>query len=655
MNASARYRASDTGKTLQTLEIDPHAKPSTPQYEVDLTENVMVTARDGVQLATDIYLPARNGQTTDAPLPVLIHRTPYNKSEVELGSGDAWWFAERGYAVVVQDCRGCFESGGDVNFLFPEAEDGFDTLGWIGRQPWSNGRVGTWGCSWASWTQTAMAALGPDNLAAMVPNMSGANAHESSVRQGGALELRFLAWAFWHSASNTQKKLKNRDFISPALNLGAPTFADWLTRMPIRRGQTQLALVPAYEKWALEILTRADYDEYWKHPSVNPRHHYDSFPDIPILFVGGWYDSYARASTENFRDLSAIKRGPVRLLMGPWTHGSTTTELNFSGDVEFGDDAALDDFRETHLRWFDRWLKGVDTGIEDDPPLRIFVMGGGSGRRMPSGRMMHGGAWRDEREWPLARACFTDYYLHEDGALDTTPPEETDSSTTYRFDPANPVPSIGGSVSSLMSVAPMPVGIADPSLDARDLRRHSNMLAGGFDQRERPDVYGCKPPYLPIASRPDVLVFQTEPLEEPLEVTGPIEIELWVATSAPDTDFTAKLVDVYPPSAWYPFGYCLNLTDSITRLRYRNGFEKPELVQPGEPVRVTITLYPTSNLFVRGHRIRLDVSSSNYPRFDVNPNTGESIGLDRRRAAANNTVFHDRARPSRVVLPLIPA
>ena len=640
---------------MQPLTIDPDAQPSVPQYDVHLTEGVQIAARDGVLLSTDVYLPARAGQPLPGPLPTLLQRSPYNKTEVELSSGDAHWFAERGYAVVIQDCRGCFESGGDVNFLFPEAEDGFDTMEWIKEQSWSNGRVGTWGCSWASWTQTALAALGPENLAAMVPNMSGASAHESSVRQGGALELRFLAWAFWHSASNSQEKLKDRDFVTPALNLGAPTFGDWLTKMPIRKGQTQLALVPPYEKWALEVLTHSDYDDYWKNPSVNPREHFDNFPDVPIQLVGGWYDSYARASVENFRDLSAKKTGPVRLLMGPWTHGTATTEADYSGDIEFGAQAALDSFRMVHLNWFDRWLRGVDTGIEDDPPLRVFVMGGGSGRRTPGGRLMHGGKWRDEAEWPLARTRFTDYFLQEDGSLDTTPPQAAESSTSYRFDPGNPVPSIGGSVSSLRELAPMPAGISDPAVTARSQRQHDLMAAGGFDQVERPEAFGCKPPYLPLGSRPDVLVFQTNPLDGPIEVTGPVEVVLWVATDAPDTDFTAKLIDVYPPSEWYPFGYHLNLTDSIMRLRYRNGFERAEFVEPGEAVQVKITLYPTSNLFVPGHRIRLDISSSNFPRFDVNPNTGEPIGRDRRRAAANNTVFHDRQRPSRVILPIIPS
>ncbi len=586
---------------------------------------------------------------------MLLHRTPYNKAETEATLGECRWFASRGYVVVNQDCRGCFASEGDVNFLVPEAEDGADTLAWIKRQAWASGVVGSFGTSWSGWTQTAMAALGGDGLAAMVPNMSGADAHESSVRHGGALELRFLAWAFWHSAYNTQAALRAQPFVGGALALGAPPFSDWLKRMPIRPGQTQLALVPPYEKWALEILTRADYDDYWRHPSLNPRAHWERFPDAPILFVGGWYDSYTRATFQNWKGLAERKRGPVRVLLGPWTHGSKTVELSHAGDVEFGPEAALPSFDELHLRWFDRWLRGVDNGLDREAPVRIFVMGGGSGRRSGAGRLVHGGRWRDEQEWPLARTAFTDFYLHADGGLRREPPREERSRTTYRFDPANPVPSVGGNVSSLRDVLPLPAGIADPSFVGRGERTRDIMQPGGFDQHEGPEFYGCRPPYLPLGSRPDVLVFHTEPLAEPVEVTGPIEVSLWVTTSAADTDFTAKLVDWYPPSPWYPQGYALNLTDSIVRLRYRDGRERGEPMKPGEPVQVTITLYPTSNLFMPGHRIRLDVSSSNHPRFDVNPNTGEPLGRDRRRAVADNTVFHERGRASKVVLPLIPA
>jgi len=628
-------------------------KPSTAEFDVVVTENVMVRMRDGIRLATDVYRPAHGGKPVEGGLPVVFHRTPYDKTAGEALLGYNRWFAGRGYVAVDQDCRGCFNSEGDVGFLFPEAEDGFDTLEWIGKQPWSNGEVGSWGCSWASWTQTAMAALGPENLRAMVPNMSGANAHESTVRHGGAMELRFLAWAFWHSARNSQKKLKNEPWIDAALSLGAPKFSDWLKRMPVRPGETQLKLVPPYEKWAFEIFTHSDYDDYWKHPSVCPEEYWDDFPDCPVLLVGGWYDSYTRATFQNFRGLSARRKGPIRVLMGPWTHGGETPELCYAGDAEFGRTAAVESFKELHLRWFDRWLKGVGNGVESEPPLRVFVMGGGSGERTSAGRLMHGGRWRDEQEWPLARSRPTSYYLHADGSLSDTPPQATESCTTYRYDPAKPVPSIGGNVSSLRDRAPLPAGVADPgvvTVGGPDI-----MLAGGFDQHESSEFFGCEPPYFPLGSRRDVLVFQTAPLEEDTEVTGPISVKLWVSSTAVDTDFTAKLIDVYPPSKWYPNGYSLNLTDSIMRLRYRNGRERAEFLEPGEVAEVVITLYPTSNLFVKGHRIRLDISSSNFPRFDVNPNTGEPIGTDRRRRAADNTVHHDRVRPSHVVLPIVPA
>ncbi len=628
--------------------------PLEPLYDLVVERNVMVPMRDGVKLATDIYFPAQNGQPLAGRHPAVLHRTPYNKDEVEETWGYSGFFARHGYIAVIQDGRGTYASEGEVDFLVPEAEDGYDALAWIDQQAWSNGKVGTWGTSWAGWTQTAPAALGPKNLATMVPNMSGANAHESSVRQGGALELRFLAWAFWHSGLNTQKALKANPAIDAALNMGAPSFSDWLTRLPIRKGQTQLKLVPAYEQWALKILTEADFTDYWKHPSFAPALYWDDFPDMPMLIVGGWYDSYTRSTFKNFEGLTACNKGPVRVLVGPWTHGSSTVELSCAGDVEFGEAAALESFRQLHLQWFNWTLKGEDSDLAAEPPVRIFVMGGGGGQRTASGRLLHGGRWRDEQEWPLARTRYTAYYLHGDGRLSAEIAAGDGGSTTYRFDPSDPVPSIGGSVSSLAELGDMPVGVADPAFAPRTTRVHQIRDAGGVDQVEGPQFWGGKPPYLPLGSRRDVLVFQTEPLAEDVEVTGPIEVKLWVSSSAVDTDFTAKLIDLYPPSAWYPHGYALNLTDSIMRLRYRNGPELGALLTPVQVAELTIVLYPTSNLFVAGHCIRLDISSSNFPRFDVNPNTGDRIGQERRRVGADNTVYHSAGRASHVVLPVIP-
>lgn len=635
------------------MHFPPPATP--PSFDVVVERDRMVAMRDGVRLATDVYRPARDGTPLAEPRPVLLHRTPYNKVEADRRVGYNRWFAARGYVVVDQDCRGCFRSEGETRFLVPEAEDGYDTMAWLATQPWA-GTVGTFGTSWSSWTQTALAGLGPENLGAMVPNMSGANGYTSSVRHGGALEMRFAAWAFWHSATNSQAALKSDPWVDGALNLGAPRMDDWLTRWPIREGQTQLALVPSYERWLLELASRADYDEeYWGHPSLNPSRHWQSFPDCPVLYVGGWYDSYTRGTLESFVGHGAVKRGPVRALVGPWTHGTGTLEVSYSGDVEFGEAAALPSFRELHLRWYDAWLNGADNGVADEPPLTLFVMGGGGGAMSPQGRLVHGGRWRSEREWPLARTRFTSYYLHGDGGLREAEPDAGGGATTYRYDPANPVPSIGGNVSSLRGMDDLPPGRTDIEAVPPGARQRDIMHAGGYDQVEDPRHFGCRAPYLPLGSRPDVLVFRSAPLESDVEITGPIEADLWFASSTPDTDVTVKLIDVYPPSAAYPFGYALNLTDSILRLRYRNGDGRASFLEPGVPVRVTVTLYPTSNLFVRGHRIRLDVSSSNFPRFDVNPNTGEPIGRERMRQAASNTVFHEAGRASRIVLPVIPA
>ena len=292
--------------------------------------------------------------------------------------------------------------------------------------------------------------------------------------------------------------------------------------MPLRKGQTQLKLVPPYEDWVLELMTRADYDEYWAHPSLNPSAHWHAFPDMPVLYVGGWYDSYTRATFENYLGNGAAKRGPIRVLVGPWRHGATTPEQSHAGDVEFGKEAALASFHDLHVRWFEKWLLGRDNGIEAEAPVRLFVMGGGGGYRTTAGRLMHGGRWRDEHEWPLGRTRYEDFYLHESGALRTSAPNEASSNTTLRFDPANPVPSIGGNVSSLLGLFGLPPGVSDPEFVPRAARSDEIMPSGGYDQVEGARFFGCKPPYLPLGSRADVLVFETEPLAEDVEVTGPI-------------------------------------------------------------------------------------------------------------------------------------
>jgi putative CocE/NonD family hydrolase len=320
--------------------------------------------------------------------------------------------------------------------------------------------------------------------------------------------------------------------------------------------------------------------------------------------------------------------------MGPWTHGDRS--LGFAGAVDFGPAATLDhnlaeDFFAFRLRWFDRWLRDRQNGVEREPAVRVFVMGGGSGRKTASGRLDHGGHWRTAADWPLPQTRYASYYLHGDGHLSPELPAESAPPRTFVYDPAHPVPSIGGTITSGAPV----------------------MVGGAFDQRESPRFFGSRAPYAPLAERADILVFQTEELTQDLEVTGPIEIRLWIASSAPDTDFTAKLIDVYPPAEDWPQGFAMNVTDGILRVRYRDSFEHPAPIRPGEIYRIQVRPFPTSNLFRRGHRLRLDISSSNFPHFDLNPNTGEPEGKATRLERASNTVFVDATRPSHIVLPVI--
>ncbi|MEM9209566.1 MAG: CocE/NonD family hydrolase, partial [Pseudomonadota bacterium] len=400
--------------------------------------------------------------------------------------------------------------------------------------------------------------------------------------------------------------------------------------MPIRKGLNPLSVAPNFEDYILEMLTHSDYDEYWQQLDINWIEYYEQTADVPMLLVSGWYDSYAGGTVTNYLGLKDRLESPVQLVMGPWTHGRNTQA--HAGHVAFGADAAIEDFyTDFHLRWFDRHLKEkVDERNTDS--VRVFVMGGGDGSKDADGRLRHGGYWRTGAQWPLPDTDFTPYYLHADGRLGPDEPSADAAASTYTFDPADPVPTIGGAFSSTSPV----------------------FEPGAYDQRERADVWGAKAPFLPLRSRDDVLVFQTEPLTEDVEIVGPIVVRLFVSSSAVDTDFTVKLIDVHPPSEDFPTGFDMNLTDGILRARYRQRPDEQIFMRPDDVYEIQLNPFPTANRFRAGHRIRLDVSSSNYPRFDVNPNTGEPLGLSRRQIKADNTVYHDAARKSHIVLPIVP-
>ena len=447
---------------------------------------VMATMRDGVRLSADIYLPAAQRQAAAwRASGACCTATQYDKTAVERGIGWCRWFAERGYVAIIQDSRGTFASEGVSNFFIPEAEDGFDTLEWIGRQTWSNGQVGNWGISWAGWTQTAMAALGPPNQGTLVPTFSGSNAYTSTIRHGGAFELRLMGAAFWVSAFNRNRGLKQEPFVDPALNLSPVRLTDWLTRLPIRRGQTQLALVPNYEDWLFEIMTRSDYDEYWKQPSFAAEEHWDNFPDWPMLFVGGWYDPLHEGRVRELLRAVCAQEGPRSEYSSAPGRTPTTRLRGYTPVTSSSGARRRSTSKKLTCGWYDQWMRGVENGVREDSPIRLFVMGGGDGDRTMNGRLMHGGQWRDEDEWPLARTRFTPFYVHADGSLAAAAPSETRSSTTYTFDPDDPVPTIGGQLSAFYELTDLPPGIADPAVLAASGARSRHRWPPGATTRRR--------------------------------------------------------------------------------------------------------------------------------------------------------------------------
>jgi putative CocE/NonD family hydrolase len=615
--------AGDTGRGVRAQ--GPVAARRPAEFEFVVEKDVKIPMSDGVRLAADVYRPARNGKPFDGRFPALLTRTPYDKNGVK---SEGEYYAARSYVVVANDVRGRYGSEGTWRLIADDPRDGFEVVEWIARQDWSDGKVGTFGTSYPGGTQHALAEMNPPHLTAMVPIDAVSNCAVSGMRHGGAFELRFMNWIFQIGAPNSRGALADPALRQALLESGR-RIREHTDSLPIRQGNSPLRVVPEYESWLVEAMRSGPESPFWHIKGMSVVDHISDYADVPVLHITGWYDSWTRQVTMNYEALSRAKKSPQRLVIGPWVHGSQGS--NVAGDVEFSRDAAIDllGFR---LRWYDRWLRGEMNGVDDDRPVWLYIMGTGDDRRSAVGRLKHGGSWRAEREWPLARARAMTLYLQPDGALSNSVPSLESSSTTYTFDPRHPVPTIGGNLSSNQGLA----------------------TNGGYDQQPRDDTHAAGN-RLPLSERRDVLVFRTAPLESDVEVTGTVEVRLWVDSTARDTDFTAKLIDEIPPNPDYPLGFDLNIGDSIIRARYREGIDhQAPPLRPGEPARVTIALYPTANVFKKRHRIRVDVSSSNYPRFDVNPNTGGPLGEYRVMVPADNTIYHDAAHPSQVVLPVIP-
>ena len=620
--------------------------------------NIMVPMRDGVQLATDIYLPADNASVTE-PIPAVFCRTPYVKESaryVEIAD----FFLPKGYAVVLQDLRGRNHSEGLGQYYHvandEEGHDGYDSIEWIAEQKWSNGKVGMVGSSFAALVQIRAAFENPPHLKAIWPDVTPTNSYHNQAREGGAMQLHMF-WALFLHAQDAQEIIES-SASQDAVWQDLGRLRELLLDLPFKPGQTALAKVPPLEKTLFDYYQRGTYDSYWKRECHDFERNQAQHADIPGTFTGGWYDPFSDGMTRYFSALDHKNSTPQHLIMGPWTHVSMRGDTSYLGEVDFGADSIWGVkhlFEQQHL-FFEPCLTNHSPEAKPEYPIRIFVMGGGSGKKNALGKLDHGGQWRNEKQWPLPQTNPMTFYFHQEGTLSNSPPTEKHNRLSYTYDPEQPVPTLGGNMCGLME---MPTDRED--LDPMWCRylhpvtrlRHITPI-GPVHQKETPLAFGCHAPYPLLRDRPDILSFESTPLSHPVEVTGCACVNLWISSTATDTDFTAKLVDVYPPSEDYPEGFHLNLVDSIIRTRYRESWEQETFMNPGVIYRVVIQLPPTSNLFQASHRIRLDISSSNFPRLDPNPNTGEPIGRHTHTQKTDNTLYLNPDYPSHLILPVIP-
>ena len=574
----------------QNTVIAQSAQPATSptRYEVTIQTGVPVKMRDGVTLIADIYRPKAQGK-----FPVLLTRTPYNRRDPMTGT----FLASHGYVAVLQDTRGRFDSGGEFYPFKHESDDGYDTIEWAAALEYSNGMVGTFGGSYVGATQMLAAISRPPHLKAIFPYVTASEYYDGWTYQSGAWMQAFSST--WTTGLAQDTLRRKASVMMADLN-------EWMTQLPVDKYQMVKQLAPAdYAPYFRDWIEHERDDEYWKRWKISD--HYSKL-DIKALHSGGWHDIFLKGSIGNYVGMrknapTAEARDNQRLLVGPWAHAATSAEGKI-GDVTFGKSAVLD-MNGTIVKWMDYALKGIKNEFATDSPVKLFVMGEN--------------VWRDEKEFPLARTQYTKYFFHSlkgangdtsDGGLSTRSPAN-EKPDTFEYDPANPVPTIGGRLCC---------GGTSP---------------GPFNQK-------------PNEARQDVLIFSTPTLERDVEVTGYITVELFAASSAVDTDFTALIADVDQN------GYARFLTDGIVRARYRNSTEKAELIEPGKIYKYTVDLWATSNLFKAGHKIRVYLSSSNFPRFNRNLNTGEATMHGTKMVKARQTIYHDAERPSAIVLPIIP-
>ena len=559
------------------------------QYQVVFESNVAMKTRDGVTLRADIYRPKAGGK-----FPVLLERTPYTRyynGSIESGLKAA----ARGYIFIIQDVRGRNSSEGEWYPFKYESQDGYDTVEWAAALPYSNGKVGMVGSSYLGITQMLAAMAAPPHLVGIAPGFTPSNYHAHCAYQGGAfMQLLAQVWCSGVSINELERRVA-----------GTALPMHWdMKRPPADYPLLEVGNAKGLGNYYFDWIAHPTYDDYWKQWSSEE--HFAQI-QVPALHLGGWYDLYQGGSIRNYEGIKSqggteAARQGQRLVIVTGGHAGAGPKL---GEVDFGKDSVFDAW-EYGMRWYDFLMKGITNGMAREKPVKIFVMGKN--------------VWRDEDDWPLTRAKPTRYYLHSegkankltgDGKLSTALPaiEPVDK---YVYEPDNPVPTHGGGI----------VGVAE-------------FLPGPLDQRA-------------VEGRPDVLVYTSPAFQQDTEVTGPVSLELYVSSSAVDTDFTGKLVDVWPN------GFAQNLTDGILRARYRNSMEQAELMNPGEIYKLTIDLWSTSNVFLAGHKLRLEIASSSFPRFDRNLNIGASPESSAAHIPATNVIYHDHDHPSALIVPVAP-
>lgn len=588
--------AQSSATPTPSLTQSPSALPA---YDVLIQHDVPMKTSDGIILFADIYRP----KSADK-FPVILMRTPYDKS-VGWAVGPAFKIVPRGYVLIIQDVRGRYTSEGEWYPFRHEQNDGYDAVEWAAALPYSNGQVGMMGASYVGATQVLAAIAHPPHLTAIAPNMTASNYHDGWTYQSGAFEQWFDQNWTTQLAQNTLQRVIS-DNTNALVGAGTLPLANYpvfnFGQLPAD-AQLTASIAPYYLDW----LAHPDYDQYWKQWSIEE--HYSEIA-VPMLNVGAWYDIFNGGTLRNYMGAKAhgsteVARTQQHLLIEIGGHAGFGRRI---GDVEFGPHALENEYTNVILDWYDFIMKGIHNEFATDKPVKLFVMGVNE--------------YRQEDDWPPPQAQPTKYFLHSsgkanslrgDGSLSPTAPK-SETADAYVYNPLNPAPTVGGPL----------------CCDAE------HMEPGPRDQRA-------------VENRDDVLVYSTGPLAQDLEVTGPVTATIFVKSSAVDTDFTGKLVDVSPD------GFAKDLTEGILRMRYRDSPEHSTLMNPGQVYEISLDLWATSNVFLKGHSLRLEISSSNFPRFDRNLNTGEEIKFARTSVSATNTILHDAQHPSALVLPIMPA